>query len=160
MEALVQANRLRETEYDTLARQYSQFIDSEVATNKSNFSAYDAESQRLDSFFCERLNDAKEFSRLWEVVKKLLLLSHGQASVERGFSVNRQIEVENLSDNGYKAQRLINDHLKAVGGIEEVTVDKALLTSAAKARMRYHTYLEEMKKQKQDNDKSKKRKAI
>ena len=31
-------------------------------------------------------------SPLWEVVSHLLLLSHGQASVERGFSINKQIE--------------------------------------------------------------------
>ena len=63
--------------------------------------------------------------------EKLLLLSQGQAAVERGFSSNRQIDVENLSENGYKAQRLINDHLRAVGGIKEVVIDKTLLTSVS-----------------------------
>jgi len=32
-------------------------------------------------------------------VKALLLLSHGQASVERGFSVNKQVEIDNLTED-------------------------------------------------------------
>lgn len=31
-------------------------------------------------------------------MRTVLLLSHGQASVERGFSVNREIEVENIKE--------------------------------------------------------------
>ena len=31
-----------------------------------------------------------------EVVKLVLVLSHGQVAVERGFSVNKKAEVENL----------------------------------------------------------------
>lgn len=50
MEALAEAIVLRSTECDALARQYSQFIDSEVATSKISFSGCDAGSHRLDSF--------------------------------------------------------------------------------------------------------------
>ena len=32
------------------------------------------------------------YSKLWNVVRMLLLLSYGQAAVERGFSVNKQAE--------------------------------------------------------------------
>ena len=74
--ALVEANRLKETKCDSIAQQYSQFIDDEVCKSKSDFSAFDAENSRLDSFFYERLKDAKELSKLWQVIKKLLLLSH------------------------------------------------------------------------------------
>ena len=158
--ALVEANRLKETECDSIAQQYSQFIDDEVCKSKSDFSAFDAENSRLDIFFYERLKDAKELSKLWQVIKKLLLLSHGQAAVERGFSINRQIEVENLSENGYKAQRLINDHLRTVGGIKEVVIHKTLLTSVSMARVRYQTHLEEQKKLKQSFEESKKRKSL
>ena len=92
--------------------------------------------------------------------EKLLLLSQGQAAVERGFSSNRQIDVENLSENGYKAQRLINDHLRAVGGIKEVVIDKTLLTSVSMTRVRYQTYLEEQKKLKQSFEECKKIKSF
>ena len=43
------------------------------------------------------LADQKEFSELWAVVQILLLLSHGQATVERGFSVKNSISILILS---------------------------------------------------------------
>ena len=64
-------------------------IDDEFCKRKSDFSAFDAENSRLDSFFYERLKDAKELRKLQQIIKKLLLLPHGQAAVERGFSINR-----------------------------------------------------------------------
>ena len=51
------------------------------------------------------------------VVKNLLLISHRLVSVERGFSVNRQLEVENLHEDSFVAQRLIADHVRAVDGV-------------------------------------------
>ena len=36
------------------------------------------------------------YEKLWSVICNLILHSNGQASVERGFSLNRQIETENL----------------------------------------------------------------
>jgi len=40
-----------------------------------------------------------------------LLLSHGQASVERGFSVNKELVVENQSEQTLAARRIIKDHI-------------------------------------------------
>ena len=78
----------------------------------------------------------------------MLLLSHGQASVERGFSINCQIEVDNLSEHSYVSQRTVCDHIHSVGGVKNVVMDKALLQSAAKARLRYDKHLKEQKKRK------------
>ena len=50
---------------------------------------------RLDTLLYSQLSNKAEFSKLWSVLRKLLLLSQGQASVERGFSVDLQVEVEN-----------------------------------------------------------------
>ena len=54
----------------------------------------------------------------------LLLLLHGQASVERGFSVNKQLEVVNLQEGTYVAQRIICDHIHSVGGLLNVVINK------------------------------------
>lgn len=45
------------------------------------------------------------------------MLSHGQASVERGFSVNKEIEVENLPEHSLVAQRTICDYVEVVSGV-------------------------------------------
>lgn len=81
---------------------------------------------------------------------KLLLLSHGQATVERGFSFNKQIEVENLQERSFLSQRLVQDYIRSVGGTLNVPITKQLILSAGAARQRYVTYLDEQKKKKKE----------
>ena len=97
--------------------------------------------------------------RLWPLVSQLLLLSHGQASVERGFSVNKQMERANLCEETFIAQRLVNDHVKAVGGVMGVALTKELLASCSAARGRYTTYLDKMQKDRMSSAESNKRKS-
>ena len=52
---------------------------------------------------------------MWSVIKKLLILSHGQASVERGFSYNKTIERENLPENSFTALRIVKDSIIVAG---------------------------------------------
>ena len=68
-----------------------------------------------------------EWADLWELTKNLLLLSHGQASVERGFSINKEISVENMTVQTLISQRVIKDHLLNVGGVTKVSLTKELL---------------------------------
>ena len=51
---------------------------------------------------------------MWCVFKLLLCLSHGQASVERGFSVNSNLLVENMHEDSLIAQRIVQDHVKSL----------------------------------------------
>jgi hypothetical protein len=55
--------------------------------------------------------------KLWVVVEKVLLVSHGQVSVESGFSVNKQVAADNLIGSTFKAKHIVCDHTAAVGGI-------------------------------------------
>ena len=88
---------------------------------------------------------------MWSVIKLLLLLSHGQASVERGFSVNTEVSVEHLAETLLIAQRTIVDHISSVGGFLKVDYGKELLLSASSARSKYYQYLDDKKmKQKQN----------
>ena len=41
------------------------------------------------------MNDAKHI-KLWEVFRIIFMLLHGQAAVEKGFSVNNKLLVKNL----------------------------------------------------------------
>ena len=40
-------------------------------------------------------------------------LLHGQSQVERGFSINKEIVIENLHSSFLSAQRIVYDYLKA-----------------------------------------------
>jgi len=73
-----------------------------------------------------------------QVVKQVLVLSHGQAAVERGFSVNKQVEAENLDTSTVAAKRLICDHMRAIGGLMNVDIhNKQLYVLCSTARQRY-----------------------
>ena len=63
----------------------------------------------------------------------LLLLSHGQASVERGFFVNKEIATSNLMEHNLIARRVIKDHVQNVGGLKQLLISKELLQSAQNA---------------------------
>jgi len=47
---------------------------------------------RVDSLLHETLAGKESYTKIWKVIKMLLVLSYGQASVERDFSINKQIE--------------------------------------------------------------------
>ena len=100
------------------------------------------------------------YAALFDIVKILLVVSHGQASVEKGFSVNKEIEVENLHEHSLVAQRIICDHLKAVGGVLNVPITKKLLAAAASSRQKYEKHLQDQRDKKKTDEEQRKRKHI
>lgn len=101
----------------------------------------------MDVFLHEAFQ-GKCYSELWEFCKKLLLLSHGQATVERGFSINKEVETCNVHEETMVTQRLICDYVTVCGGVLKVPMTKELLSSVALARSRYRMYLNEEKQNK------------
>jgi len=41
------------------------------------------------------------YAKLWEVFQIIFALSHGQAAVERGFSINNELTVENIKEESF-----------------------------------------------------------
>ena len=118
-------------------KQFHQFHDNSPIADSEAFKSLSMESNRVDTFYFDLL----------------LTLSHGQATVERGFSSNKEVMVENLAQHSLVAQRVICDHVCSVGGVLNVAFSKELLLSAASARQRYHAVLHEKKeKMKQQGD--------
>ena len=52
-----------------------------------------------------------KFSELWKLFKILPILSHGQAQVECGCSVNKNLLVENQHTTALTAQHIIHGHM-------------------------------------------------
>ena len=67
-------------------------------------------TDRLDDFLCPYLADEKKYENLWYICKTVMILSHGQSSIERGFLVNKKILDKNLQEKSLISQRLIYDH--------------------------------------------------
>ena len=157
---LVKQQHLQGRNCDELIRQYNEFLDSVVRPNSPAFKDFDFHKQRLDEFLHQHVARSGSFAKLWDVMRTLLILSHGQASVEKGFSINRQVVVENLKERSFIAQRTIHDHLLHVGGLDALIVDKPLLSAAASGRRKYTEYLERQRADKAKAAKGVKRKAL
>ncbi|TKS67776.1 hypothetical protein D9C73_000900 [Collichthys lucidus] len=143
---------------DVISQQFENVLHSE-AKELEFLSFSPSEGCRVDVFLHQKLSQS--YPDLWAFCKKLLLLSHGQAEVERGFSTNKEVEICNLSEEGMTAHRLICDHVRVYGGdVTRVPLTKEMITYCATARTRYRTYLEEERNKKGEDDQRKKRKMM
>ncbi|XP_030585845.1 uncharacterized protein LOC115780670 [Archocentrus centrarchus] len=156
---LVEAGRIEEMCCDEILREFGHFHDNSMISASDSFRNFNPQSERLDEFYHGHLSNKPDFHHLWRVLKLVLVLSHGQASVERGFSVNKEVMVENLKEHSLIAQRIIIDHVNHIGGLLNIVYTKELLLSAAAARQKYHIYLDEQKRLKHDEQKAQKRKG-
>jgi len=78
---------------DTCDDLLSDFKNFMRTTPCGDMESFDATNDRIDSFFHQCLSTCHK--KAWPVMKMFLVLSHGQATVERGFSVNKEVVVEN-----------------------------------------------------------------
>lgn len=151
---LVDAKQIAEEKCDTVFQSYTEFLRT---INKGQFESFDKEKLRVDVFLKEHMSRNQPI--LWEIVRKVLLLSHGQATVERGFSCNKEVIVENQKENSLIARRIIKDHIHSVGGIDKVDITKEMIAFARRSKSRYNMYLYEMKEMEKQEVQSMKRKA-
>ena len=81
-----------------------------------------------------------------------------------GFSVNKNLEVENLKEQSHIAQRYVHEFTDEMESLSRMVITKELRQSVSGARSRYATYLEEEKKIKAltaiKNEKSEKTKSL
>ena len=75
----------------------------------------------------------------------LLILSHGQSCVERGFSDNKDILDNNMQDETLISCQLAYDGIKNQDGPIEDSVTKELLVSSRQAHTRYQSCLNQRK---------------
>ena len=68
----------------------------------------------------------------------LMILSHGQATIEKGFSFNGRLLVENLHTGSLIAQRHIHDHMHSYDlQAHDLDITRKLLDSVSSARKHY-----------------------
>jgi len=74
-------------------------------------------------------------------------LSRGDAFLERGFSINTEILVENLQEESLIAQRRVFDFVNNAGGPLHVEISKPIILSMRSAYSRYKDASEDKWKQ-------------
>jgi hypothetical protein len=80
------------------------------------------------------------------VIKLILILSNGNATVESGFSINESMLVENMKESSLINLRIVYDAIKSHGEVQNVPITDKMIAESKFARQRYRTALEENKK--------------
>ena len=144
--SLIEAGTLDQSDADIASDEYETLVQqAQVSEQFRGFGSKDED--RLDSLYYSFLKGKRCYQHLWPVIGRLLVLSHGQATVERGFSTNKQVMEYNQSEGALKARRVIKDHLNHVGGTLNVVLDDELRKAVNSARNKYRTADAEKKKE-------------
>ena len=131
------------------------------AISPRKFAGFKFGEDRWDAFFCDVLSTQKTYEDLWTTVKFLLTLSHGQAAIERGFSVNKEALAPNLKEDSLKVVHIVHNTISAKQiEIAEFVITDELLTSFSHANNRYKMYLMDKGSETWEPEKASKRKAV
>ncbi|GBN09151.1 hypothetical protein AVEN_240522-1 [Araneus ventricosus] len=139
---------------DEILIEFDDYLDN-VALKHSDFSELSPENSRVDEFFYETMNTSK-YRNLCKVVEMLLLLRLGPATVEKGFSINKKVEVENMKELSCVSNRLKCDYINSTGdSIHNIKITNIMRTFVSNARQKYMKYLEDQKLLSSQNKKRK-----
>ena len=128
---------------DAAVMDFTSFCSNEFKKFRLEFEGFKEEHDRLDNFFSQKVN-IQNYKTLSFVIKSVLTLTHGQASVEGRFSVSNQLLDNNMQMMSIVARKHIISHMKANQLTpHSIDISKDLLLSVKGASTRYRIYLEE-----------------
>ena len=109
-----------------------------------DFRDFTPDSRRLDTFLGNYMQDHIQFAKLWDMLKMLLTKSHGQASVEHGYSVNKDLLIEHIHKKTGVALRTVHDSISTLEDhFTKLSLTPAIKCHVKSARKRYGQYLDE-----------------
>ena len=124
-----------------------------LATGAPEFKNFDFYKERMDDFYVTILSEKPKFKELLNVVKLVCILSHRNATVESGFSINSDVLVENLLEKSVVAQRQVYDGIHHSGGVLKVDIIKSMIKSVNISHSRYQEALKESRKKRSEAEK-------
>ena len=92
-------------------KEFQKFACGVVRECKALFHNYNINSHIFDEFYMEYLNDSFQYRSFTHVLKMALTLYHGQFDLEHGFSLNKKLIVENISEESLIPQQFLKDHI-------------------------------------------------
>ena len=101
--------------------QFLEFIDFDLKLNIVKFENFSANDTNLDDFYF-RFIRIEKYKELLFLLKIVLTLSHGQASVECSFIFNKSVLNHNISEGSIFAKKAIRDHMLSTGFEPQSTV--------------------------------------
>ena len=95
------------------------------------------------------------YTNMLPILKLVVVLSHGQANMERCFSVNNNVLKCNMSEKSIMLWKLIIDHMKSHNLLpESFPITRSLLQFVRSFWQRYAQYLREREESKHQNEKT------
>ena len=148
LQILHDLGQITSTEADDVKAQFSELCASAKSKHKEHFDTFNRE-QNLDIFYSKIFAGNEKFAPLWKVVKVVLILSHGNAAVESGFPVNKELLVENMEEETIVAQRVVFDAIGVAGmDVTEVDISDKMIGCVRKSHSVYQS-AQQLKKEKQ-----------
>ena len=144
-------NILAPNHCDNALTQFLEFLQSESKSDLFRLKPCNRKEHRLDELFFHCLGIQK-YKDLSYVVKIILTLSHGQASVKRGFSINKSLVKVNMKEEAIVAKTIIRDYMLA-NSLKPHTVEisNKLILSCSTTHQKYHEHIEGAKKLTESN---------
>ena len=137
-------NYMIASKFDSAIFQFCDFLDNVVKKNNDEFHNFNKATDRLDVFyFRNSVLKSKKAKKLDFVSKLIFTVSHGNASAERGLSVNNLIWGNNMIAETINAHRFIKDYMIANELFPHIfEINNDLILSLKKVRGRYQQELE------------------
>ena len=143
------------TKYGDMVRnQFSDFMQYDVKLKREKVLCFNKFADWLDHFLFHGEIGLEKYPELAGVANIILTLSHGKASVARGFSERNIIIKDNQSTKSMVSMRVVKDHMRANSlKPETVKIDNPLICSVKSSRKAYEEDLQESAKLKEISDK-------
>jgi hypothetical protein len=135
--------------------EFAKFLANEATREEQKLLEFKRSEQRLDDLYFKVLQVHKNYPAFATLLKIIFTVSHGQASVERGFNDNNVVLKDNISDISVIARRFLKNYMR-VNDVEscKMQISRDLLKSVTASRQRYQTYLEDQRKESKKKEKS------
>ena len=161
LEKLVSYEKIVPSIADDAKMEYSGFVSVIVKKNSDEFLSFKKEKDRLDVFLWRYIGAKSQFSKLRNVFSMLLILSHGQAQVERGFSTSKLLLDVNMQNETLVAQRIVHNHMFSENmKPQDLQMTKHLMELVKDVRKSYFLHLKEEGSKKLKTDAEEKREKI
>ncbi|KAJ8893296.1 hypothetical protein PR048_005887 [Dryococelus australis] len=113
--------------------------------------------RNIDSFLMNLISDLKlENTALNIFFQKILLIFHGNAAVERGFSVNKECLVEHMTEDSLVAHRSVYGAVSSLGTVSDV-ISRSMIPAIRNSSARRKEVLAKMTEEKDKVEKTKQR---
>jgi len=142
------------SEADSAKSEYADFISN--SNVRTRLERYDLNEDRLDDLYVNLIKTNHNWNFLWLIVRRLLILFHGQAAVESGFSINKDLLLENMSETSVIAQRVVYNAVK--NGVLQSPITTEMVESVRYASKRRRLHLIEQREKENKEKEAKKRK--